>query len=138
MKAFGIARIGKDVELRYTPNGDAVANLALAFTYGKKGQDGNRPTQWVDASLWGKRAESLAPYLTKGSQIFVQLSDVHLQTYESKTGQGSKLVAKIDDVELISAKNSATRPVQNEMPQFKPQPALPPTELADIQDEIPF
>jgi single-strand DNA-binding protein len=40
-----------------------VANVSLAFTYGKKGDDGKRPTQWVDASLWGQRAESLAPYI---------------------------------------------------------------------------
>ena len=73
MRANGLARIGKDAEVRYSPNGDAIANLSLAFTYGKKGTDGKRPTQWVDATLWGKRAESLAPYLKKGGQIVVYL-----------------------------------------------------------------
>jgi len=53
MKVIGLCRIGKDVELRYSPNGDAVATLALAFTFGKKGTDGRRPTQWIDAALWG-------------------------------------------------------------------------------------
>ena len=66
MKANGLARIGKDAEVRFTPSGAAVANVSLAFTYGKKGDDGKRPTQWVDASLWGQRAESLAPYIKKG------------------------------------------------------------------------
>lgn len=36
MKANGLARIGKDAEVRYTPGGAAVANVSLAFTYGKK------------------------------------------------------------------------------------------------------
>ena len=63
MKANGLARIGKDAEVRFTPGGTAVANVSLAFTYGKKSDDGKRPTQWVDASLWGQRAESLAPYI---------------------------------------------------------------------------
>jgi single-strand DNA-binding protein len=68
MKASGIARIGKDVEVRYSPSGDAIANISLAFSYGKKQSDGKRATQWVDATLFGKRAESLAPYLKKGNR----------------------------------------------------------------------
>jgi hypothetical protein len=42
--ALDIGRLGRDAELRYTPNGDAVCNLALACEYGRKGQDGKRPT----------------------------------------------------------------------------------------------
>ena len=61
MKAQGLARIGKDAEVRFTPGGTAVANVSLAFTYGKKGDDGKRQTQWVDASIWGQRAEPMAP-----------------------------------------------------------------------------
>ena len=79
MKAFGLARIGRDVEIRHTAGGDAVASLSLAFTYGRKGEDGKRPTQWVDASIWGKRAEALAQYLTKGSLVAVTLEDVAVQ-----------------------------------------------------------
>ncbi|WP_262405552.1 single-stranded DNA-binding protein [Pseudomonas fluorescens] len=62
-----IGRLGRDAELRYTPNGDAVCNLALACEYARKGQDGKRPPQWIDATLWGKQAETMAPYLLKGS-----------------------------------------------------------------------
>lgn len=42
MKSFGLARIGRDVEVRYTAGGDAVASLSLAFTYVRKGEDGKR------------------------------------------------------------------------------------------------
>ena len=130
MKASGIARIGKDVEVRYSPNGDAIANLSLAFTYGKKQADGKRATQWVDATLFGKRAESLAPYLKKGGQIVAYLSDVNIQTYESKSGQGVKLVGKVDDLELIGGK-------VEQLPQ--PVAQAKPVELADIEDDsIPF
>ena len=61
MIANGLARIGRDVELRFLPQGDAVANISLAFTYGRKDSEGKRPTQWVEASIWSKRAEALAP-----------------------------------------------------------------------------
>jgi len=98
----GVFRIGRDAELRHTPKGDAVAQLSLAYNHGKKGQDGSRPSQWIDASIWGKRAESLAPYLLKGQQIYAVLSDPHIQTYEGKNGQGVKLVATVLEIELIA------------------------------------
>src|SRR5690606_20137916 len=90
---FGMARLGRDAELRYTQDGTAVASLALAFDYGKKGQDGKRPTQWVEASIWRQRAESLAPYLLKGTRLSVVVDDVHVETFQKSDGtQGVKLV----------------------------------------------
>lgn len=123
MKAQGLARIGKDAEIRYTTGGDAVANVSLAFTYGKKGEDGKRPTQWVDASMWGKRAESMASYLTKGKQIVAYLEDVHLQTYTKGDGtQNTKMVARLADLEFVSdgSDHKPTQKPQNAA-QSKPQ-----------------
>jgi len=48
---FGLARIGRDAELRFTIANDPVASVSLAFSYGKKDADGKRSTEWVDASL---------------------------------------------------------------------------------------
>ena len=136
MKAFGLARIGRDVEVRFTPNGEAVANLALAFTYRLKGE---KATQWVEASLWGKRAESLAPYLRKGGLIAVTVDDVHIETYEGKNGTGTKLVGRVSDVELAGGGQEADTAE-------KPKPA--PTRTApkpaassgfdDVDSDIPF
>ena len=50
-KMIGMMRLGRDAELRYTPNNEPVTNLSLAYTHGKAGQDGKRPTQWIDATL---------------------------------------------------------------------------------------
>jgi single-strand DNA-binding protein len=101
MKSIGLARLGRDAEVRYLPDGTAVANLSLAVNYGKKGSDGNRPTQWIDASLWGKQAEAIAQYLVKGSVHSFTLSDVHIETYQRNGGgEGFKMVARVDDVEL--------------------------------------
>lgn len=141
MKAQGLARLGKDAEIRYLPNGDAVANLALAFSYGKKDESGKRPTQWVDATLWGKRAEALAQYLTKGTQVVAYLENVRIETYEGKNGQGSKLVANVADLELIAG-NSAQQPAKP-APRPAPAPAPKPSSgsgFSDMDDEsdIPF
>jgi single-strand DNA-binding protein len=135
MKAQGLARIGRDAELRRTPNGDAVLSLALAFTYGRKGDDGNRPTQWVEAALWGKRGETLAQYLVKGSQVVAYLEDVHIQTYEGKNGTASKLVAKVADLELVGG--SAPKQAAP-APKPKPQPKAS-AGFDDMDtDSIPF
>lgn len=107
MKAQGLARLGRDAELRYLTNGDAVVNLAMAFSYGKKGEDGNRPTQWVDGAFYGKRAEALAPYLVKGGQVVAYLDDIHIETYEGRNGAGHKLVGRISDIELVAGNRDA-------------------------------
>jgi len=135
MKAHGLARIGRDVEIRYTNSGEAVANISLAFTYGKKGDDGKRPTQWIDASLWGKRAESIAPYLKKGGQIVAYLEDVHSQTYTKPDGTPStKVVGRLADLELISS----SEPVV----EVKPKPKLVAKDTGsgfdDLPDDVPF
>lgn len=136
----GVFRIGRDAEVRYTPRGDAVAQLSLAYNYGKKGDDGKRPSQWIDASIWGKRAESLAPYLLKGSQIYAVLSDPHIQTYEGKNGQGHKLAATVLEVELIAGQREQGQPAQRqERPAARPAPAPSnPGGFEEMEDDIPF
>lgn len=139
MKAFGLCRIGKDVELRRTPNGDAVCALSLAFSFGRKGEDGKRPTQWVDASLWGKRAEALHPYLIKGGLLSVTLEDVHIETYQGNNGPGHKLSGRVLDIELAGGTEQRAQ-----------APARPPAQAPaakapaggsgfdDLDDDIPF
>jgi single-strand DNA-binding protein len=141
MKANGLARIGKDAEVRYTPGGAAVANVSLAFTYGKKGDDGKRPTQWVDASLWGQRVESLAPYLTKGKQIVAYLEDVHIQTYTKGDGtQASKMAARIADLEFVAGAEQAEprQAAPQRQQERQPAPQSQGSGFDDMEDDIPF
>lgn len=139
MKAFGLARLGRDAEIRTTSQGESVATLALAFSYGRKGSDGNRPTQWVDAALWGKRAEALAPYLLKGGLVSVLLEDVHIETFDGKNGPGHKLAARVVDVELASPKQAGAAPAPRHAP--APRPAPTPSAgsgFEDMTDDVPF
>ncbi|AZV93556.1 single-stranded DNA-binding protein [Bordetella sp. J329] len=151
---IGLARIGRDAELRYTAQGDAVASVSLAFNYGRKGQDGKKPTQWVDASLWGKRAEALAPYLTKGSQVTVTLDDPHIESFEGRNGPGHKLVGTITAIEFASRPESTQHANSAPPAQAQQRPATqrsdyatqsggaatraPAASLADMDDDIPF
>jgi len=141
MKANGLARIGKDADVRYTPGGAAVANVSLAFTYGKKGDDGKRLTQWVDASLWGQRVESLAPYLTKGKQIMAYLEDVHIQTYTKGDGtQASKMAARIADLEFVAGgeQSEPRQAAPQRQQERQPAPQSQGSGFDDMDDDIPF
>lgn len=132
----GSFRIGRDAELRRTAQGEPVANLALAFNWGQRAQDGNRPSQWVEASLWGKRAEALAQYLTKGSSVYAVLGEPHIEHYEGRNGAGVKLVARVIDIELVGSKpQGEQRQPQQRQPAPQPQRAGIPD---DLDDDIPF
>jgi single-strand DNA-binding protein len=146
---IGLARLGKDAEVRYTPDGTAVSNLSLAFSYGKKGNDGKRPTQWVDASLWGDRAAALVEYLQKGITLYVVLDGVHIETYEGKNGQGHKLVGNVQTLEFAGSPSNGqqqnqTRPTSNgqqtarQQPQQRPSQPKTSTGFDDMDDDIPF
>lgn len=136
-----VIRLGKDAETRFTQGGDPVTTIVGAYNYGRKGQDGKRPSQWLDLALWGKRGESLAQYLTKGSQVVVTVDDLHIETYESQKGTGSKLVGKVVEIELISSSGAQNA---NQAPQPAKQPAKQPIGQGGgtiddfMDDKIPF
>jgi primosomal replication protein N len=72
-KVILVGNLGRDAELRYTPGGSAVATLNLATTESWTAKDGQKQdkTEWHRVVIWGKMAESLNEYLTKGKQIYV-------------------------------------------------------------------
>jgi single-strand DNA-binding protein len=74
-KVILVGNLGRDAELRYTPGGAAVATLNLATTEvwnDKSSGQKQEKTEWHRIVLWGKSAESLSEYLTKGKQIYVE------------------------------------------------------------------
>ena len=144
-KMIGMMRLGRDAELRYTPNNEPVTNLSLAYAHGKAGQDGKRPTQWIDATLWGKRAEALTQYLTKGGLHCFTLDELNIQTFQKQDGSsGTKLVARVLDVELGARQDAAPAHAPAARPAPPPQqqaPAPAPRAASgfdDMDDDIPF
>lgn len=73
-KVILVGNLGRDMELRYTPGGSAVGTLNLATTESWKDKTGNQQekTEWHRCVLWGKTAESLNEYLTKGKQVYIE------------------------------------------------------------------
>ena len=133
----GVFRIGRDAEVRFTQGGEPVASLSLVFNYGKKGADGNKPSQWIDASLWGKRAEAMAPHLLKGSMIYAVISDPHIETFQSKNGEGHKLVGKVMEIEFAGSKQDA-EPAQHRASRQAMDSQRPTGRFDDMSDDVPF
>jgi single-strand DNA-binding protein len=88
-KVILVGNLGRDAELRYTPGGAAVATLNMATTevWNDKAGQRQEKTEWHRVVLWGKTAESLNEYLTKGKQIYVE---GRLQTRQWDDKDGNK------------------------------------------------
>ena len=137
-KVILVGNLGRDAEVRYTPSGAAVATLNLATTETWKDKDGQKKedTQWHRVILWGKTAETLQDYLTKGKQIYVE-GKLQTRKWKDKDGNDKYTTeVKGDRVVLLSG------PVRSESPAERGEGAAhaeaprEPTELTD--DDIPF
>ena len=140
-KVILVGNLGRDAELRYTPGGAAVATLNLATTETWKDKEGQKKedTQWHRVILWGKTAETLQDYLTKGKQIYVEGK---LQTRKWKDKDGNdKYTTEVrgDRVVLLSGGGGGrgdgervSRAADDGMNQAEPSSV----ELTD--DDIPF
>ena len=142
MPVSEFGRIGRDAELRYTGSGDAVCSIPVAVDYGRKGQDGKKPCQWYDVTLWGKQAEALSQYLTKGKQVFFVGSDLHVETFPKNDGtQGVKLSCRCAEIKFASDGQSQgqQQAPRQQAPQQRPAPSQQGTNGPDsYDDDIPF
>src|SRR3954467_12824349 len=144
-KVILVGNLGRDAELRYTPGGAAVATINMATTevWNDKGGQRQEKTEWHRIVLWGKTAESLAEYLTKGKQIYVE---GRLQTRQWDDKDGNKRYTteiRSDRVVLLSGGGGggaragrSQSPTPGAAGPDPGEPMEPVTELTD--DDIPF
>ncbi|MGY2183329.1 single-stranded DNA-binding protein [Pseudomonas agarici] len=145
-----IGRIGRDAELRYTTgqNPTPVVALTLACEYGRKGQDGKKPAQWVEAVIFGKQAEALAPYLLKGQTMHFTIDDVHIEEFKRADGTpGNKLTGKVIVIKFAGSPPQGRQAQQQPQQQAKPQQQARPQQsqqgtsgpnYESFDDDIPF
>jgi single-strand DNA-binding protein len=111
-KVILVGNLGRDAELRYTPGGAAVATLNLATTevWNDRNNQRQEKTEWHRVILWGKQAESLQEYLTKGKQIYVE---GRLQTRQWDDKDGNKRYTtevKADRITLLGGRAGGAGP----------------------------
>lgn len=101
-----IGNLGKDAIVNNV-NGKSVINFTVAHTERYKDAQGNQKdrTTWVDCAYWTDRT-AVAPYLKKGTQVFVE-GQPDVRTYTTQDGrQGSSLTLRIASVQLLGSKSS--------------------------------
>lgn len=132
-RATLIGNLGRDPEVRYTPDGLAVANFSLAVTEKVKGED---QTQWYRITAFGKLGEICGEYLSKGRQVYVE---GRIRTSEWEDREGNKrftLEVIASQVLMLGSRQNADAagiPANSEKPRV-PGPAYPET----TDDDIPF
>ena len=124
-----LATTGREVVVRQMNDGTPVINLALAYNIGY-GQ--NKKTQWIETSIFGKKAESLAPHLPKGTRVMITLNEIHIDEYVKQDGTSTpKLAGRFVDLAFAGGgEKQESKPKQ----QSKPEPDL----NFDDSDPIPF
>jgi single-strand DNA-binding protein len=120
-KVILVGNLGKDPEVRYTPDGKAIANLALATSESWKDQSGQvqEKTEWHRVSIFGKLAEIAGEYLRKGSQIYIE-GKLQTRKWTNKEGQDQFTTEIVLDpfngvMQMLGSKAEG-KPAQNQPP----------------------
>lgn len=130
-------RLAADAELRTTASGEK----ALGFrTANDVGFGDRKSTNWIDCTVWGKRAEALAPHLTKGKQVLIT-GEVTLREFEKRDGtRGASMSVRVAEIDLVGGGNQPrddkpaaghTKHHEEKANGYAPKPD-------DLDDEIPF
>ena len=154
-KAILVGNLGKDPEMRYTPNGVAVCSFPMATSETYKDRNtGERVTQteWHNIVIWRGMAETAEKYLRKGSQVYIE-GKIKTRSWEDQQGQKRYTTEVVADVmQLLDRPNSsggaaqptqaAAQPAQQAQPAAQPtapaQPAVPAECGPHSADDLPF
>jgi single-strand DNA-binding protein len=102
-KVIVVGNLGRDPELRYTPQGTPVCSFSVASNERRKGSDGEFQdlTTWFRVTAWGKQAETVSKYLTKGRSVYVE-GRLRVEDWTDKDGKARyTLELHATDVQFI-------------------------------------
>lgn len=144
-KVILIGNLGRDPEVRYTPNGLAVANLTIATTESwkdKQSGENQERTEWHRIAMYSRLAEIAGEYLKKGSKIYIEGRLQTRKWQDKNTGQDrytTEIIA--DSLQMLDSKgtgggnftsndSSTSQKASSDMPQPEP--------MDSFEDDIPF
>ena len=146
-KVILIGNLGNDPEVRYTPNGTAIANISIATSESwrdKQSGEMQERTEWHRVVFFGKLAEIVGEYLKKGAKVFVEgaLRTRKWQDKNSVERYTTEIVAsEMNMLDSRGAGASANIPHEKAAPHHAENHDLPnstPSIDAPIDDDIPF
>src|SRR5258708_6400148 len=151
-KVILLGNLGRDAELTYTPSGQALSKVGLATSrrWQDKGSgEWQEETEWHNLVIWGKTAENLTPYLTKGQRVYVE-GRIKSRTWEKDGVKHYATDIVVEDLVLAGSKGEGggearPRPAAAARPAAASRPAAQPAAQAvdgpseDLtEDDIPF
>jgi single-strand DNA-binding protein len=137
-----IGRVGKDPEVRYMPNGDAVANFTLATseTYKDKAGEKQETTTWHNLTCYRRLGEIAGQYAKKGKQVYVEgkITTRKWQDKEGKDRYTTEII--VDELKLLGSSDSGERsqPEQRSEPARQRPAAQPARPVDEFEDDLPF
>ena len=140
-KVFLIGNLTRDPELRYTPSGTAVASFGIAINRNWTAQNGEKKEEvcFVDINMFGRRAEVINEYFSKGNPIFIE-GRLQFQQWETKDGQKrNSLRVVAEDFQFIGGKAGTGKGEGSQISDgagFDNNRSAAPTDIND--EEIPF
>tara|TARA_Y100000310_G_scaffold158895_2_gene158318 strand:+ start:1615 stop:2040 length:426 start_codon:yes stop_codon:yes gene_type:complete len=138
-KVILVGNLGADIELKYAKSGVAVTNISLATSHGSKAKDGEsweKKTEWHKVTCFGKTAEILEKYATKGRQLYVE-GRLQTRKWEDKGGQTrytTEVIASV--VNLLGKKDESNGDVHGGGAKMSAPPVQDRDE--DEEDDLPF
>lgn len=142
-KVMLIGNLGADPEIKYSANGNAIANLRLATTESRKNRDGEWEdvTEWHRVVIFGKLAETCKDYLRKGSKIYIE-GRIQTNSWEDQSGQKRYSTEVVGyTLLMLDSKNQDTSggpPPQRQGGQSSFNASQPPSNIPDADDDLPF
>ena len=137
-----IGRLTKDVELKYTPANQAVAQFTLAVNRTFKNANGERESDFINCVIWRKSAENFANFAKKGALIGIT-GRIQTRNYENQQGQRVYITEVIaDNFQMLESRNQQQgqaqpqQATQQQVKQPDPFSGGAPTNLND--DDLPF
>jgi len=104
-KIIVVGNLGRDPEMRFTPQGTAVCSFTMATNERRKDKAGEPQdvTTWFRVTVWGKQAETASKYLTKGRQVYVE-GRLHVEEWTDRDGRARHtLEVNATDVRFLDA-----------------------------------
>jgi single-strand DNA-binding protein len=132
-KFMCIGRLGNDPEIRYMPNGNAVASINIAVGDDYKDKDGKKieQTEWVRVSAFGKLAEVMGQYLKKGSKVYIE-GKMKTRSYDKDGQKHYATEINASEMYMLDSKQDGS----NQPAQHKPATQAPQQDSFD--GDIPF
>ena len=133
-----VGNLGRDPELRYTPQGTPVCSFTVATNERRKDRAGEMQdsTTWFRVTLWGRQAETASQYLTKGRPIYVE-GRLRVEEWTDRDGkQRYTLEVHATDMQFIGGGRADEQPMERAAAATGGSAPAEQSDLTD--DDIPF